>query len=124
MTLPVDQLHALCQGSMLAVGKAKAALIHFGRDVRAPIHCGLASAGKGDPDPPCKGWTADGSRPAVPRPGSQAGFAAGAGCLHPDRSRVSSDRTNAAAMLPGWDRVRLPVTLILLQPQPYSVCTV
>lgn len=36
-----DQLNALCLGSTLAVGKAEAALIHSGRNVKAVIHCGL-----------------------------------------------------------------------------------
>lgn len=36
------QLHVLCQGYRLAVGKVEAALIHLGRTVRAAVHCGPA----------------------------------------------------------------------------------
>lgn len=86
-------MHALCQGSRLAVGKVEAALIHLGRTVRAAIHCGPAL------------WPMQGKETqALPKDGLQMGATHCSQASEPDwlshRSWLSASLGCSRAFLP------------------------
>lgn len=112
------QLHALCQGSMPAVGKMETALIRLGRTVRAAIYCGLALGQCKERRPrPFQRMSCRWEPPSCSQACGpdwlchRSWLPASLGC-----PRASPDRTevDAAAMLPGRDCVHTQSTLSLV----------